>query len=582
MSAPGPAARQSSDAPPAKSGWKRRTILPLFIISGVANILYLGGSWFMMEVYDRVIPGRSLPTLIGLATLMAVIYAFQGILDGLRSLIMVRLGSLFSVSLGARLFNIAMRMAIKGGSAAARPLSDLEQVRRFVSGAGPTALLDLPWIPIYVGLCFAFHPLLGYVSIAGSLVLVAITIISDRMTAAATKRSTAPAIDRDGIADAAMRNAEVSAVLGMQQRLVVRWQEANARSLAQQQHIADITGGAGSLSKVLRMALQSLVLAIGAYLVITQQATGGIIIACSILTSRALAPVEQAIAHWRSFVGARQAWARISRLLKENGVDAVPLALPVPNYSLEAQDISCAQPGATKPIISGISFTLGAGDGLALVGQSGAGKSTLARALVGVWPALAGTVRLDGADIGQWDPVRRGAFLGYLPQDVELFSGTVAENISRFDEKASDSAIIAAAQAAAVHDLVLQLPQGYETQVGLGGSALSGGQRQRIGLARALYGDPFLVVLDEPNSNLDTEGDAALTAAITGIRDRGGIVVVVAHRPSALAGLNKVLVMNGGRLHSFGGKEEVLSQYLRRPDHTHHVTGAVANMRAVS
>jgi ATP-binding cassette subfamily C protein len=351
--------------------------------------------------------------------------------------------------------------------------------------------------------------------------------------------------------------------MGMAGRLGSLWSDCNRRCLAAQQRTADIAAGLGGLSKILRMALQSGVLGIGAWLVINQQATAGIIIASSILTSRALAPIELAISQWRGFVAARQSWQRLNELLGKIPADQARMALPKPVHSLVVETVSIVPPGTNRVVVHEIAFQLKAGQGLGIIGASASGKSSLARAIVGVWTAARGRIRIDGAALDQWSSEALGPHIGYLPQDMELFAGTVAENIARFEPQPSSEAVIAAATAAGVHELVLGLPEGYETQIGEAGAALSAGQRQRIGLARALYGEPFLVVLDEPNANLDSEGEEALTRAIQGVRARGGIVVVVAHRPSALAGVDTLLVMRAGRLESFGPKEAIFKQALQ-------------------
>ena len=351
----------------------------------------------------------------------------------------------------------------------------------------------------------------------------------------------------------------------MAPRLSAVWSEANARYMDAQRRTADVAGGLGALSKVLRMVLQSAVLGLGAYLVIHQEATSGIIIASSILTSRALAPVELAIANWKGFVAARHSWRRLNELLAALPAEAPPMELPKPAQSLVVEGVAVMPPGGRNVVVQDVSLRLKAGNGLGIIGPSASGKSSLVRSLVGAWAPVRGKIRLDGAALEQWSPERLGRHLGYLPQDVELFAGTVAQNIARFEAEPEARAVIAAAQAAGVHELILRLSEGYETQIGEGGASLSAGQRQRVGLARALYGDPFLVVLDEPNSNLDAEGEEALTQAIIGVRKRGGIVVVVAHRPSALAGVDQVLVMADGRAQAFGPKDEVLAKVLRRP-----------------
>jgi ATP-binding cassette subfamily C protein len=384
------------------------------------------------------------------------------------------------------------------------------------------------------------------------------------MTREPTRLATAFGAARIALAETSRRNAEVLTAMGMTQRIAAHWSEANARYLASQRMASDVAGGFGSLAKILRMMLQSGVLAVGAYLVIYQQATAGIIIAGSILSARALAPVDLVIANWRGFVSARQSWKRLTDLLALLPSRPMPMPLQPPSKSLIVEGVSIAPPGKEKIIVHDVSLSLQAGNGLGVIGPSGSGKSTLARMMVGVWTPARGRVRLDGAALDQWSTDALGKHIGYLPQDVELLAGTVAQNIGRFSETMDANAVIAAATAAGVHELIVGLPEGYETQVGEGGTSLSAGQAQRIALARALYGDPFLVVLDEPNSNLDAEGDEALGKAIMSVRARGGIVVVVAHRPSAIAAVDLLMMMNQGRAQAIGPKDEILSRVLQR------------------
>jgi ATP-binding cassette subfamily C protein len=418
-------------------------------------------------------------------------------------------------------------------------------------------------MPLYLFICFAFHPWIGLVTLAGATCLIILTLLTEMLTRNASKAAVSAALLRNGISEGARRNAEVVHAMGMAQRIGSRWGEANAQYLTHQQRTSDVAGGLGAMSKVLRMLLQSAVLGVGAYLVINGQATGGIMIASSILTSRALAPVELAIANWKGFVGSRQSWRRLKDQLSSTARPDEPLKLPTPRMLLSVENAGTGAPGNQRFAIQDISFELQAGSGLGIIGPSASGKSSLARMLVGVWPTWRGKVRLDSAALEQWLPEDVGRHIGYLPQDVELFAGTVTQNIARFDLNPDPEAVIAAAKAANVHEMILHLPDGYETQVGEAGAALSGGQRQRLALARALYGNPFLVVLDEPNSNLDSEGEQALTKAILGVRARGGVVIVIAHRPSALAGVDLVLVMADGKVQSFGPKDEVLNKVLR-------------------
>ena len=561
-------ARPSSmgEAPPFRPlSFARSAFLGIGLITATINILYLTGSFYMLEVYDRVIPGRSVPTLVGLSVLALALYVFQGLLDVLRGRILGRIGSVLDASLAERVHEAVavMPLRTKVAGDGLQPLRDLDVVRGFLAGPGPGALFDLPWIPLYIGICFVFHPAIGVAACVGALVLVAMTLATELKTRGPAKETVQLGQTRNALAEANRRNAEVLQAMGMRGRMGAIWSEANDRYMASQQRTSDIAGGLGGASKVARMALQSAVLGIGAYLVIQQQATGGIIIASSILTSRALAPVELAIANWKGFVAARQGWARLKSLLSSYPEHSDRLSLPAPTRSFTVESVTAAPPSTQRIVVSDVAFRLDAGQGVGIIGPSASGKSSLARLLVGVWPTLRGSIRLDGATLDQWDNDSLGRHLGYLPQDVELFAGTVAENIARFRPDATAEAVIAAGRAAGVHDLVLRLPNGYETPIGEGGTLLSAGQRQRVALARALYGEPFLVVLDEPNSNLDGEGEAALTDAILGVRARGGVVVVIAHRPSALAGVDLVLVMAEGRAQAFGPKEEIMQRLLR-------------------
>ena len=535
-------------------------------MSGLINLLTLTGSFFMLEIYDRVIPSRSIPTLVGLCVLALILFTAQASLEALRSRILARIGAALDADVGARVFSLSVRAPLRGARPedAAQPLRDLDQIRAFLSGSGPAALFDLPWLPAYVALCFLFHPLIGAVAVGGAVLLAGLTLITDLATRGPTRAASAHAGRRQAVSEAARRNAEVIAAMGLERALCRRWQAAHDECTDAQQRSADVAGGLGAASKACRMALQSGVLALGAWLVINNQASGGIIIAASILVARALAPAELAIANWRGFVAARQSWARLSLALDRMPAISEPLALPAPRASLSVEAVSLIPPGTQRAVVQDASFKLAAGQALGVIGASASGKSSLIRALVRVWTPARGRVRLDGAALDQWSAEGLGPHIGYLPQEAELFAGTIAQNIARFDDDAASAgAIVAAAEAAGTHELILRLPQGYDTPLGEGGAGLSAGQRQRVGLARALYGEPFLVVLDEPNANLDAEGEAALTRAIHGVRARGGVCVVVAHRPSALAAVDLILVMAEGRVQAFGPKEDVLKRVLR-------------------
>jgi ATP-binding cassette subfamily C protein PrsD len=535
------------------------------LFSGMSNILMLTGSLFMLEVYDRVIPSRSIPTLVALLVLAGGLYAAQGIIDAIRSRILVRIGNSLDETLSLRVYDAIVRLPLTLGvrSEGAQPIRDLDTVRGFLSGTGPIALFDLPWLPIYLGMCFLFHTYIGLAALSGAIILVALTLLTEMLTRRPTRSATQFAAARSTLMEASRRNAEAITAMGMTARIAQHWSDLNRSYVASTARASDVAGGFGAMSKVLRMMLQSALLAVGAWLVIHQESTSGIIIAGSILGSRALAPVDLAIANWRGFVAARQGWKRLSHLFTHLPPQVAPMALQPPAKTLVVQNAAVAPPGEQKLVCQDVNFSLTAGKALGVIGPTASGKSSLARLLVGVWTPARGSVRIDGATLDQWSPEALGRHVGYVPQDVELFSGTVAQNIARFEEPPEAEAVIAAAQAAGVHELIINLGAGYETNVGDHGNALSAGQAQRIALARALYRDPFLVVLDEPNSNLDAEGDEALTRAILGVRARGGIAVVVAHRPSAIAGADYILVMAKGRQQQFGPKEEILNRAIQ-------------------
>jgi ATP-binding cassette subfamily C protein len=499
--------------------------------------------------------------------LAATLFTALGVLDAIRGRILVRIGGSLDEALSGRVYDTLMRLPLRGGarSDGTQPLRDLDAVRSYLSGLGPVALFDLPWIPLYLAICFAFHPLIGLTALAGAIILIALTLLTEILMRAPTRAATEAAVVRSGLAEASRRNAEAVVAMGMAGRIAARWNEANRQYMRSQQEASDLGGGLSATSKVLRMMLQSGVLAVGAYLVINQEASAGIIIAGSILSARALAPVDLAIANWKGFVAARQSWHRLNRLLLASPAQSAPMQLQAPAHRLTVESASGAPPGVAKIVVQDVAFELEAGQGLGVIGPSGSGKSSLVRLLVGVWQPVRGNIRLDGAALDQWSQDALGRHIGYLPQDVELLAGTVAENISRFEPEADTAAVIAAAKIVGVHDLIVRLPSGYDTPIGEQGSALSAGQAQRVALARAFYRDPFLVVLDEPNSNLDSEGEEALTRAILSVRERKGIVVVVAHRPSAIAGVDRLLMMNMGRVQAIGPKDEVLSKVLQRP-----------------
>src|ERR1700712_159620 len=535
-------------------------------MSCMINLLYLTGSIFMLEVYDRVLPSRSVPTLVGLAILAGGLYAAQGVLDLIRGRILGRIGTSLDEALNARVFETIVRLPLMvgGRNEGLQPLRDLDNVRSFLSSMGPGAFFDLPWLPFYLAICFAFHVLIGLTALIGALILVTLTLVTEFMSRQPAREAMGLAARRNDLAATSRRNAEVLVAMGMTGRLTKRWSAANENYLAGNQRASDVSGGLGAIAKVMRMTLQSAVLGVGAYLVIHQEATAGIIIAGSILSARALAPVDLAIAHWKGFVAARQSWQRLNRLLGSMPAQGVPTRLQAPSRRLSGESVSIVPPGDQKVIVQDVTFALEAGNGLGIIGPSGSGKSSLVRALVGVWQPVRGKVRLDAAALDQWSSEVLGRHVGYLPQDVELFAGSVAQNICRFDPDAIAENIIAAAKEAGVHEMIVKMSEGYETQVGEQGVSLSAGQAQRVALARALYGEPFLLVLAEPYSNLDTEGDEALTRAVRAARERGAIVVVVAHRPIGIEAVDMLLVLKDGRMQAFGPKDQVLGQVLQR------------------
>jgi PrtD family type I secretion system ABC transporter len=543
----------------------RGALVTLGVFSGISNVLMLTGSFFMLQIYDRVLPSHSVPTLVGLAVLVFILYVFQGAIDVIRGRINVRIGRFLDADLSRQVYAAIIQMPLKtrGDGDGLQPLRDLDQVRSFLSGWGPSAFFDLPWMPLYLVLCFLFHFWIGITALAGTMVLVVVALLTEIKTQEPTKAAAGFARTRNALAVAGRRNAEVLRAMGMEGRAAAIWADSNRNYLLAHERASDVAGSLGGFAKVFRMILQSAVLAVGAFLVIHQEATAGIIIASSILTARALAPVDMAIANWKGFVAARQSMTRLHKLLILFPEQQEPLTLPPPKALLSVEGVSATPPGEQKLVLNNVSFEMKAGQGLGIIGPSGSGKSSLARALVGVWQPVRGKIRLDHAALEHWSSEARGRHIGYLPQDVELIDGSVAKNISRFESNADPRGIVAAAQAAGVHKLILSLPDGYATQIGESGMTLSAGQRQRIALARALYGNPFLVVLDEPSSNLDGEGEEALTQAILGVRARQGIPIIIAHRPSALAGIDHVLIMDNGGIKVFGNKNDVLQTVLR-------------------
>lgn len=547
----------------------RSTFIIIGLLSAVLNVLLLGGSIYMMMVYDSVLPSHSLPTLFGLLAMVIVIYIFQGLFELLRSRMLGEVGAGLDRALSLRVQRAVSDARLRGAKLPGNGLisiRDLDQVRGFLAGPGPATLMDLPWIVFFLGILFLLHFWLGVTALVGAIVLLAITWMTDRATREPSLAVSQMGSTRIAAAESNLRHAEILHAMGMRGRIERRWEVGNRQFLAANNTLAKAIGFYGGTSKVFRLFLQSAVLTVGALLVIEGQASGGIIFAASILSGRALAPVDQSIANWRGFTAARQGWKRLNELLARiPPTEQVAVVLPAPSEGIAVQGAAVVPPGSQTLAVQGVTFTLRAGEAMGVIGPSASGKTSLGRALVGVWPLARGTVRLDGATIDQWDSETFGSYIGYLPQTVELLEGTIAENIARFEENADSQAIIRAAKSADVHEMIVRLPHGYDTAVGADGTELSAGQRQRIGLARALYGDPFLVVLDEPNSNLDGEGEAALQKAMSAVTERGGIVIVIAHRPAAIAQVDYILFLRNGVMEAFGPRSEVLSKVVGHP-----------------
>jgi ATP-binding cassette subfamily C protein len=535
----------------------------LIVGSGVINLLMLTGSLFMIQVYDRVLGSKSVPTLVALAVIAVAAYAFQGFLEALRSRMLALVGERVDEAVGPLVLRAASEMPFKVSERrreALQPFRDLEAVRAGLTGQSPAAVLDLPWLPIYLFVVFFIHPTLGWLLVGGVVMLLGLAWLTERRTHHRMKDALDAVARRNAVTESLLRGAEAVRAMGMYPNLERRWQIAQGQALAAQRDAGFSGGDFGAVAKALRYILQSALLGVGAWLAVQGQISAGAIIAGSIIGGRALAPVDQLISGWKGLSAARHARSRLEAFLAAFSPTRAPLPLPAPRRDLKVDGLVVTAPGAEKPILRGLGFSLKAGQGLGVIGPSASGKSTLARALVGVWAPARGAVRLDEAAIDQWSPEFLGAQVGFLPQDVQLFEGSIAENISRFAPDAPSDKIIAAAEAAGLHEAILGFEAGYDTMIGPSGSHLSAGQRQRLGLARALYGDPFLVVLDEPNANLDVEGEGAVMRAIAGVRQRGGIVVVIAHRPSAIQAVDMLALMNHGEIADFGPKEAVLGR----------------------
>ena len=543
-----------------RSFWRDLSIVGFFSI--FINLLMLVPPLYMLQVYDRVMISRSESTLLMLTLIVVLLFITMGLLEFVRAQMLNRLGAQVEMRLSERVFEAMFRASlINPAMTHGQALEDLKAIRAFISGRALTALIDLPWVPIFIGLLFVFHPLYGAFGVFAGIVLLILAAANEWSTKQPTQDANGSAMFARNIAASQTRNAEVVQAMGMMDRLRQRWQSAYDKYLLSQGEAGDRGSVWMTLSKNVRILSQSLMLGIGGYLAINLEVSAGMIIAGSIILGRALAPLDQLIGSWKQFVTARASIQRLDELLLEFPRAPEPMSLPQPTGRLRVEGLVLAPPRTQRIVLRGVDFELEPGEMLAVVGPSGAGKSSLARGLLSVWPAVAGKVRLDGADLAQWSRKELGPHVGYLPQDIELFAGTVAENIARFQEVDSES-VVAAAKRVDVHDLILRLPDGYDTQIGSGGSVLSGGQRQRIALARAIYRSPCLVILDEPNASLDEAGDAALLQALNQLKASKTTVVIISHKQGILMQVDKILALKDGAVLRMGPRDEMLQLLL--------------------
>ncbi|MBF8680107.1 type I secretion system permease/ATPase [Pseudomonas fulva] len=539
----------------------KSSFLSVGFFSFFVNALMLVPTFFMIQVSGRVVPSSSLSTLIMLTVIMTVLVITMGALEWVRSRIMVRISNRLDVLLSRDVYRASFKRALtSGGSdATAQSLNDLTSLRQFFTGPGLFAFFDAPWFPIYTIVMFLFHPLFGWITLACGLVLTCLAVINHRVTGKALASANKENVASNVITTKTLRNAEVIESMGMLETLINRWAKRQRNIMLLQSDASDKGGIVSSTSKTFRIWSQSIMLATGGYLVITHQINPGLLMAGSLLLGRALSPIDQMISSWKGFVAAKVQYDRLSKVMDDLKNEPERMPLPAPEGHIQVENLIVAPPGAKAPVIRSISFVAPAGSIVGIVGPSAAGKSTLVRALMGIWPPQHGVVRLDGADIASWDKQALGPYVGYLPQDIELFEGSISENIARFD-KIDPEKVVEAAQMAGVHEMILMLPDGYDTVIGSDGVNLSGGQRQRIGLARAIYGNPRLVVLDEPNSNLDDVGERALGIALQKLKATGATVFIVSHRPNILTRLDRILVMSGGTISLYGERDRVIAE----------------------
>ena len=528
--------------------------------SAIINLLLLVPALYMLQVYDRVLASHNETTLLMLTLMALGAFMFMSALEVVRSFVLIRVGAQLDMKLNKRIYTAAFEQNLKrAGGNAGQALHDLTTIRQFLTGQGLFAFFDAPWFPVYLAVIFLFNPLLGLFALIGTVVLVVLAFINEAVSKKPLEEANTVAITSSNLATNNLRNAEVIAAMGMLPNLISRWFKLNSRFLQLQAEASQKAGAIGSITKFVRVSMQSLILGLGALLALDGKITPGMMIVATILMGRALSPVEQLIGVWKSWSSTRSAYQRLNELLDANPVRETGMPLPPPLGEISVEAVTAAPPGSTITVLKNVSFAIVPGDVLGIIGHSGSGKSTLARLLVGVWPAAAGKVRLDGADVYYWNKDELGPYIGYLPQDIELFAGTVSENIARFGELDSQK-VVRAAQRAGIHDMILHLPQGYDTPLGDGGAGLSGGQKQRLGLARAMYGDPSLIVLDEPNSNLDEVGEKALIEAIGDLRRHGKTIVIISHRNSVLSTTTKLLMLVDGKVQLFGPSAQVLDR----------------------
>ncbi|MFZ6766647.1 type I secretion system permease/ATPase [Undibacterium sp. Di26W] len=529
------------------------------IFSAIINLLMLAPSLYMLQVYDRVLQSRNEITLLMLTMLMLGAYALMSALEYIRSFVVIRLGAKLDMQMNKRVYTAAFEQNLKrGGGNAGQALQDLTQIRQFLTGSGLFAFFDAPWFPIYLAVIFMFDVYLGLFALGAVIIMVILAYANEVVSKKPLAEANAMAIISSNLATNNLRNAEVIEAMGMLPNLMSRWFKLHGRFLQLQAEASEKSGIITAISKFVRVSVQSLVLGFGALLVIEGKMSPGMMIAGSILLGKATGPIDQLIGVWKQWSSVKSAYDRLNELLGANPARKAGMDLPKPQGALSVEGVTAAAPGSTVVVLKGLGFALQPGDVLGVIGPSGSGKSTLARLLVGVWPAAVGKVRLDGADIYQWNKDQLGPNIGYLPQDIELFGGSVAENIARFGDVDSEKVILAAKRAG-VHDMILHFPQGYDTRLGDGGAGLSGGQKQRIGLARAMYDDPSLLVLDEPNSNLDDVGEQALVMAVNDLRQRGKTIVLITHRTTILGATTKLLLLRDGAAQAFGPRDQVLA-----------------------